>query len=270
MSGVLWSLVGKRVLAESARNHFGTEDPYFEEVPASRLGKAFGKKTQRRRKAIPPGLSEKDAKILTQVKRRAYRLDYALFNLCGVRFGWGSVIGLVPVIGDAGDAALALMVVRNCEEIDGGLPPRLRMMMLINVIIDFFIGLVPFVGDIADAVYKCNTRNAVILEKHLREKGAKTLKKQSRRHDLRGTEDRQDELIVDHSLPEEWDKQERGVVENSPPDYREQAMSGSRSADHTTGQPTRPPRVKKSRDSRGSSRWFGGSRQREEDLERGR
>lgn len=57
----------------------------------------MGKKTRKRRKAIPPGLSEKDAKILTQVKRRAYRLDYALFNLCGIRFGWGSVIGLVPL-----------------------------------------------------------------------------------------------------------------------------------------------------------------------------
>lgn len=60
----------------------------------------MGKKTQKRRKAIPPGLSEKDAKILTQVKRRAYRLDYALFNLCGIRFGWGSVIGLVPLYVD--------------------------------------------------------------------------------------------------------------------------------------------------------------------------
>lgn len=57
----------------------------------------MGKKTQKRRKAIPPGLSEKDTKILTQVKRRAYRLDYALFNLCGIRFGWGSVIGIVPL-----------------------------------------------------------------------------------------------------------------------------------------------------------------------------
>lgn len=73
------------------------QDPYFEEVPASRLGRAFGKKTSKRRKAIPPGLSEHDAKILTQVKRRAYRLDYALFNLCGIHFGWGSVIGIVPL-----------------------------------------------------------------------------------------------------------------------------------------------------------------------------
>lgn len=118
MSQLIASMIGKRILAESARNKFGQEvsegvrqsiaclvaniiaviqDPYFEEVPASRLGRAFGKKTRKRRKAIPPGLSEHDAKILTQVKRRAYRLDYALFNLCGVRFGWSSVIGIVPL-----------------------------------------------------------------------------------------------------------------------------------------------------------------------------
>jgi hypothetical protein len=144
------------------------------------------------------------------------------------------------------------------------------MMMLINVIIDFFIGLVPFIGDIADAVYKCNTRNAVILEKHLREKGAKTIKKQAKRQDLPAIENRQPERIVDHSLPEEWDKQESGVVENSPPGYREHTMSGIQPTDNADSQPTRPPRAKKSRDSRGSSRWFGGSRRREDDLERGR
>ncbi|KAJ5160046.1 uncharacterized protein N7482_007050 [Penicillium canariense] len=269
MSGILWSLVGKRVLAESARNHFGTEDPYFEDVPASRLGRAFGKKTQKRRKAIPPGLSEKDAKILTQVKRRAYRLDYCLFNLCGVRFGWGSVIGLVPFVGDAADAALAMMVVRNCEEIDGGLPSRLRTMMLVNVIIDFFIGLVPFIGDIADAVYKCNTRNAVILEKHLREQGAKALKKQVKRQERPAIENEREERVIDHSLPEEWDKQESGVVGNSPPGYREQEMSGGQHGVNAGSRPASSPCAKKSRNSRGPSWWFGGSRHREEDLERG-
>ncbi|KAJ5152303.1 hypothetical protein N7492_010598 [Penicillium capsulatum] len=284
MSGALWSLVGKRVLAESARNHFGTEDPYFEEVPASRLGRAMGKKTQKRRKAHPPGLSEHDSKILTQVKRRAYRLDYCLFNLCGIRFGWGSVIGLVPFIGDVGDAGLAMMVVKTCEGIEGGLPARLRYAMLVNVIIDFIIGLVPFIGDLADAVYKCNTRNAVILEKHLREKGAKTIKKQSRegghRHDRRDDRredrredrrddrrDEQDERAIDHSLPEEWDRQESGVVENSPPEYRERRASG-RHGDNGR-QPTKPQPTKQARPNRSFGRWFGGASQREEDLERG-
>ncbi|KAL4930824.1 DUF4112 domain-containing protein [Aspergillus undulatus] len=190
----LFSFVGKKILAESARNHFGQEDPYFEEVPASRLGRAFGKKTQKRRKAIPPGLSENDSKVLTKVKRRAYRLDLCLFSLCGLKFGWGSVIGLVPFIGDAADAALAMMVLKSCEGIDGGLPAELRMQMMINIIIDFLIGLVPFVGDIADAAYKCNTRNAIALEKYLREKGAKKVSRQERHGD------------VDPSLSSEFDR----------------------------------------------------------------
>ncbi|KAJ5107089.1 hypothetical protein N7456_003764 [Penicillium angulare] len=275
MSNALVSMISKRVLAESAKNRFGTEDPYFEEVPASRLGRAFGKKKQKRRKAIPPGLSEHDAKILTQVKRRAYRLDYALFNLCGVRFGWGSVIGLVPFIGDAGDAALAMMVVRTCDNVEGGLPSRLRWMMLMNVVIDFVIGLVPFIGDLADAIYKCNTRNAVILEQHLREKGAKALSRRnsssgrsSRRNSSSRRQDRRSPRQIDHSLGDEFDRQESGVVENPPPTYYDEHRSGEARDTHGT-HPTRPAPAKQPRSNRSVTRWFGGARHPEEDLERG-
>lgn len=117
MAAQIASFVGKRILKENVNNAFGQEvcifdrsgltpwqyklipiqDPYFEQVPASRLGRTFGKKTRKQRKAIPPGLSTNDAKILNRVKRRAYRLDYSLFNLCGIRFGWGAVIGLIPL-----------------------------------------------------------------------------------------------------------------------------------------------------------------------------
>ncbi|GIC89238.1 DUF4112 domain-containing protein [Aspergillus udagawae] len=248
MSGALVSFVGKRILAESARNRFGQEDPYFEEVPASRLYRAFGKKTQRKRKAIPPGLSENDQRVLTQVKRRAYRLDYCLFNLCGIRFGWGSVIALIPFLGDVGDTALAMMVVKNCEKIDGGLPARLRMMMMINVLIDFVIGLVPFVGDVADAMYKCNSRNAVILEKHLREKGAKALKAQSRTP----------EGVVDASLPEEFDRYDQSALDE-PPRYESQAQTG----------PARPEPARYSQRIQSQKGWFGKSSNRAGDLEAG-
>ncbi|KAL4968865.1 DUF4112 domain-containing protein [Aspergillus stella-maris] len=189
----LVSFIGKKILGETARNHFGQEDPYFEEVPASRLGRTFGRKTQKRRKAIPLGLSENDSKVLTKVKRRAYRLDLCLFSLCGLKFGWGSVIGLIPFIGDAADTALALMVLKSCEGIDGGLPSKLRAQMMMNIVLDFFIGLVPFVGDLADAAYKANTRNAIALEKYLREKGAKKAARQNG-HD------------IDPSLPSEFDR----------------------------------------------------------------
>ncbi|KAL2864737.1 DUF4112 domain-containing protein [Aspergillus lucknowensis] len=248
----LFSLVGKKILAESARNHFGNEDPYFEEVPASRLGRAFGKKTRKRRKAIPPGLSENDTKVLTRVKRRAYRLDYCLFNLCGIRFGWGSAIGLFPLIGDAADAALAMMVLKTCEGIDGGLPARLRMQMIINILLDFVIGLVPFVGDIADAVYKCNTRNAVILENYLRNKGAKAASRQMGRRDA----------DVDPSLPSEFDRYDSEIVENP----RQGGPARTKSAKDPS-QPAAANHQTKSQSRReGRS---GKSKRREGDLERG-
>src|SRR3569833_502649 len=51
-------------------------------------------------------------------------------------------------------------VVRTCGQIDGGLPPAIKSRMLFNVILDFGLGLVPFLGDLADAVFRANTRNA--------------------------------------------------------------------------------------------------------------
>jgi Flp pilus assembly CpaE family ATPase len=45
--------------------------------------------------------------------------------------------------------------------------------MMVNVVIDFVIGLVPG----AEAVYRGNTRNALLLEDYLREKAEKSLQK---------------------------------------------------------------------------------------------
>ncbi|EEP80132.1 conserved hypothetical protein [Uncinocarpus reesii 1704] len=177
MASKVIGALSKKVLKESAENRFGQEDPYFEQVPATNL---LGRPTtKKRRKAAPEGISDYDAKILTKVKRRAYRLDLCLCNCCGIKFGWSSVIGLVPAFGDVLDMVLALMVVKTCSNIEGGLPGSLYLHMLANVIFDFVIGLVPFIGDLADALYKCNTRNAVLLERFLKEKGKRNLKHQN-------------------------------------------------------------------------------------------
>ncbi|QSZ37357.1 hypothetical protein DSL72_009455 [Monilinia vaccinii-corymbosi] len=177
MTSLAAKYIGRKVLGESVSNKFGSEDLYFETVPASRLdGVPSKKKTQKRRKAIPAGISDQDAKILTKVKRRAYRLDMSLFNCCGIRFGWSSVIGLVPAIGDFIDLFMALMVFRTCNKVDGGLPSNVKAKMMFNIMLDFAVGLVPFAGDLVDAVFRANTRNALELERHLRDKGAKILK----------------------------------------------------------------------------------------------
>lgn len=89
--------VTKKILKEKLANNFGQDDPYFEQVPATRLnGTLHPTKTKKRRKALPPGISIHDGRVLTKVKRRAWRLDMCLFSICGVRFGWGSAIAIVP------------------------------------------------------------------------------------------------------------------------------------------------------------------------------
>lgn len=68
------------------------------------------------------------------------------------------------------DALLALLLVWRCTKIDGGLPSAVLITMLFNVGIDFGIGIVPILGDIADAYWKANTKNVRVLEKHLDDK----------------------------------------------------------------------------------------------------
>ena len=70
---------------------------------------------------------------------------------------------------------MALMVIRTCQNVDDGLPATVKSKMVMNVVVDFFIGLVPFVGDIADFFYRANTRNVILLEEHLTAKGEQAM-----------------------------------------------------------------------------------------------
>jgi len=174
MSGLITKFVFNRVFRENPDNNHGADDPYFETLPAGRL--SAGGRTKRRKKALPPGLSREDEKTLIKVKRRAYRLDMALGSFCGMRVGWSSLIAIIPGIGDILDMMLAMMVIRTASQ--ANLPSGVRAHMMINVIIDFVIGLIPFLGDIVDIGFKANTRNAIVLENFLRERGAENIRRQ--------------------------------------------------------------------------------------------
>lgn len=164
--------------------------------------------------------------------------------------------------GDGLDAALAMMVVRDCDKVDGGLPNSLRSQMLMNVVLDFVIGLVPFIGDLADAIYKCNTRNAILLEKHLRNKSKKASKARAKRG--------HEQEPIDLSLPEHFDRYEEGTLPD-PPGYIEDPEpepmpSGNNAESHRPSepQPSHPPRS-----SRRENDWYSGRKQRPGDLESG-
>ena len=79
---------------------------------------------------VAPGLSPHDAKILKTVQRRARCLGKG-FDLCGLRFGWTFIIGIVPGAGDVACTTLNYMlVVRKAREAD--LPPWLIGRMMFN------------------------------------------------------------------------------------------------------------------------------------------
>ena len=184
MASMAANLIGKHVLKENAKNRFGKEvlalctphpsssitdifqDPYFETVQATDAnGRPYGK-ARKQKKPVPEGISAHDAKVLTKVKRRAYRLDNAI-NICGIKFGWSSIIGFIPAAGDFVDFFMAWMVINSAKKVEGGLDKSTQSKMWLNVMIDFAIGLVPFLGDFADAFFRCNTKNAVELERML-------------------------------------------------------------------------------------------------------
>lgn len=159
-------LLKKHMKKYESKKQIGGEDPYFAMIEDPRKPG----KLKKVKKQIPAYIPEGDAMILASFRKNAYHLDCSLFSLFGMRFGWESVIGLVPAAGDAIGAALALLLVRKTRKLDGGIDTTLLVRMLINIAIDFLVGLVPFIGDLADAAFKCNTKNLRLLEEHLDKK----------------------------------------------------------------------------------------------------
>lgn len=152
------------------------------------------------------------------------------------------------------------MVLRTAQQIEGGLPTDIQAMMLFNIILDFGIGLVPFLGDVADALFKANTRNAVILEKYLRKKGAAALKAEGK-----------PAPAIDPSDPVEFDKHIAAL--GPPPGYTESAHSQEGASHEAT--PSNPQTINPTQTtnnkatSKSGGGGFFGKKTKQTDLEQG-
>jgi len=81
-----------------------------------------------------------------------------------VRFGWDPVIGLIPWAGDVLTALMSCAIVFTAHQMH--IPRVVQLRMLMNVAIDLVIGIIPVFGDVADAVWKSNSLNMALLERH--------------------------------------------------------------------------------------------------------
>lgn len=85
------------------------------------------------------------------------------------KFGIDAIIGLIPVAGDVVGVALSSYVLLEAHKVGAG--KRAKLKMLINILIDFFGGVIPLFGDFFDAYFKANTRNTAILKEELIKQG---------------------------------------------------------------------------------------------------
>lgn len=97
---------------------------------------------------------------LSRVLDEAYRVPGT-----SIRFGWDSLLGLVPIAGDVASAALSTYLVYEAHRL--GVPRRIIARMAGNIALDATVGAIPLIGDIADAFLRSNRRNVALLRRHL-------------------------------------------------------------------------------------------------------
>lgn len=103
---------------------------------------------------------------LERLERLARRMDRA-FRIpgTGIRLGYDSILGLIPGIGDVAAATPSAYIVLESHRM--GLPRRLLVRQVANILIDMGFGAVPLIGDLFDVAYKSNLRNVALLREHL-------------------------------------------------------------------------------------------------------
>lgn len=108
-----------------------------------------------------PGDLERD---IERVRMVARAMD-SQFEVAGVRFGWDSIIGLVPVAGDIATAVIGVYPILIARK--HNLSKLTRWRMAANFAIDLAVGAVPLAGDVFDLAYKANLKNLALLEREL-------------------------------------------------------------------------------------------------------
>ncbi|MEQ8659160.1 MAG: DUF4112 domain-containing protein [Hyphomicrobiales bacterium] len=82
-----------------------------------------------------------------------------------IRFGWDSLLGLVPGIGDVVSFAPAAYLIYKAHKL--GARKRTIGRMAINTGLDVTIGAIPLFGDFFDLAFKANNRNVSLLRNEL-------------------------------------------------------------------------------------------------------
>ena len=99
---------------------------------------------------------------LGRIRTVAHTLDNSV-RIPGttLRVGLDPIVGLLPVAGDFVTAVCSLYIL--AEAVRLGVPKRTVVRLLANIAVDAVLGSMPVVGDLFDAYWKANVKNAELV-----------------------------------------------------------------------------------------------------------
>jgi hypothetical protein len=106
--------------------------------------------------------AQKQAEVEESLQQLSRYLD-GLFQIpvVGWRFGLDVVVGLIPGAGDWMTAVVSLYILTAAVRYR--VPKITILRMAFNIVIDFLLGAIPFIGDILDAFWRANRKNLRLL-----------------------------------------------------------------------------------------------------------
>ena len=103
------------------------------------------------------------------------------FRIAGVPFGLDSLLGIIPVAGDAVTGAAGLYALGTAARLK--LPITAHIHIIWNLVVDVVIGSIPLAGDVFDFFFRSHRKNFRVVEKHLIKRAKRHHKDMAKRLD---------------------------------------------------------------------------------------
>ncbi len=122
------------------------------------------------RRPLPLGMDLPTGTAPADVRRRMEAMEKLLersFVIPGTKLpvGLDSMVGLIPVVGDAIAAALGAYLLWEARNL--GIPKWKLWRMAGNIAFDTAVGAIPVAGDVFDFAFRSNSRNLKLVKRHL-------------------------------------------------------------------------------------------------------
>jgi hypothetical protein len=113
-------------------------------------------------------------KKVDELKALSILLDSQFTGPFGIKFGLDGIIGLIPGIGDLITTAMSIYILFQAATL--GCTPATLTRMGLNIIIENIVDIIPIFGHFFDFFWKSNNKNIALLDQHLINPRAVTVK----------------------------------------------------------------------------------------------